>query len=222
MNLKNRLERIEKAIGASIGPATRQAVENADAEIFRDQLESAVRTAAFRKETEFSGNAQSATDGELLAALGLPDNEEGRTQCRDDQRCWLAVLKHNRSLPHICSEFCTMNNDPGPTTPAGWAHFLADVRWHLGYFERKGFQSSIAQAVALYVFCQRKSRSKVAAVLEAFDELQAAGGVFDDWDDPETPISEAVKHVYNEKQRTAKPGDDPYPLWLPVEKQAQT
>jgi len=218
MSVETRLKNLEAqavAQGVVIEP---ESLASVDEHIFRDQLESVVRRAAFRKETEFSGNVQSATDGELLAALGLPDNEEGRAQFRDDQRCWLAVLKHNRSLPHICSEFCSMNNDPGPTTLAGRAHFLADVRWHLCYFERKGFQSSIAQAVALYVFCQRHSRSQVAAVLEAFDELHAEGGVFDDWDYPETPISEAVTHIYDENQKMMKPGGDPYSFRLPVQR----
>jgi hypothetical protein len=53
-------------------------------------------------------------------------------------------------------------------------------------------------------------------VLEALDELQAKGGVFDDWDYPEMLISEAVVAIYDENQKTA--GDDPYLFRLPVKR----
>jgi hypothetical protein len=126
MNLTGRLERVEKVIGEiNTLYGGRATLEEVDAEIFRGHLESVVDAAIIRKKFEYNGNIQAADDGELLALLGLSDDE-----FRDDQRCWLALLRRNRGLPCIGSEFggpeCI-----DPKTPAEWAYFLNDVRWHL-------------------------------------------------------------------------------------------
>jgi hypothetical protein len=218
MNLTGRLERVEKAIG-EVNPIYRAKTFNdVDAEIFRDQLEGMANVAVIRNKAEFDGSIQAATDGELPAICGFSDDEEGRARFRNENRAFYQVLKHNRNLPHICSEFCPSYNGHGPTNASGQTYFLADVRWHLGWFQRKGVQPSIAQAVTLYIFCQRNSRARIPDLLKAFDELQATGWVFDDWDYPEISVSEAVQYIYDENKKTAKPGDDPYSFRLPAER----
>jgi len=218
MNLMGRLERIEKAIG-EVNPLYGRAktFEDVDAEIIRAQLETVVEAAIARKEVEFNGSVHAAADGELLHVLGLTDDDEGRTTFRDGQRAWLALLRRNRGLPCIGSEFGAREG-VDPKTPAERAYFLNDVRWHLGWFQRKGFQTSIAQAVALYIFCQRNCPACITALLDALDELQADGEVFEDWGYPDIPISEAVQYIYDENKKIAKPGDDPYSFRLSVER----
>lgn len=219
--LREKAEKINAALRQALGMVSSEygAIDAAarsfaaiDAEILRDQLEAAVKGARDRREIDLGGNVATASDAELLGALGFSAGADGRERFQDQERVWISLLRHNRDLPHVCGEFCPWLRDEefALAGPAEADYFRADVEWHLGWMGCVGYQSSIARAVALYIFCLRNSRAAVSALLDAFDYLRARGGVFDDWDYPEIPISAAVKHIYDENQKIAEPGDDPY------------
>lgn len=222
--LREKAERVNAALRQALGilisedgapGATERNFAAIDAEILRDQLETAVKGARDRREIDWGGNVATASDAELLGALGFSAGADGRRRFRDRERVWISLLRHSHDLPHVCGEFCPWLRDFALAGPAEADYFRADVEWHLGWMGRVGYRSPIARAIALYIFCLRNSRAAVSALLDAFDYLRARGGVFDDWDYPEIPISEAVKYIYEENQKTAKPGDDPYHFRLP-------
>jgi len=171
MSLHARLAKLEAAAAMMPNERTKAALLTIDAQVFRDELRSVVK----RQQLSILGDTQTLTNGELLAMLGLPDDNDGWLQFRIENRPFLQVLKHNRGLPHICSEFCCASDaDFLPKTDEERAYFVDDVLFHLEVFKRHGWNPETTAAVGLYRFCQNNSRKILPAVASVLNEMELA------------------------------------------------
>jgi hypothetical protein len=123
-DVRESAERISAALRQSIGMLTddgaaRKNYAEIDAQIMRDELESVVEVETTPAPhwrdpcvANWRGNVKTASDNELLAVLGLPPGEEGKTQFRDRRNVHFAVRRHALKLPHICGDWCPLEEEP--------------------------------------------------------------------------------------------------------------
>jgi hypothetical protein len=163
MRLKAELDKVKAHLHADIQLL---AWEVDDAQLFREEIESKVRVARIREEIQWDGDIKVASDTVLLAILGYTDDAAGRLKFRDEGRVFFSLLRHARRRPHVCGEFCGGSPIvPADHNEAERSYFLADVHWHLGYFERQGYESPIH---TLHYYAKRwQNESLPSAVLLA-------------------------------------------------------